>query len=920
MENVYQINIRGSPVTYSQSEYDLASRLIITGRTFAANDSRTRNLVNYMLEHGYKSMTPQAIEQRKEMNQIKQNETKPTYTDSLGQGMSIDPNKAGLLNKAIEKGDIQGFSGTTLNPTEIAKKSLLENAGFISKTPTTGEYYKATTPEGQKILNQVIQTVQVPKEALKSKLPPTYASQDISKINPRLLGAGGTAEPITASDMANVISGVYGLGRLGLIKGSQVVLSKPITEINQKIIDRIIPRQDSGFAMQGLPQQVGRGGLFVLTSPITGYSYATELGKGLATSPIQTTKGLYDYTSKNPYEVTTVTFGEPVKTKIENTAYDVYNYNKLRGMEELKLASSEIKPFIRQNEVVFMKRFEGIKLKEPSSIINYFKGYKKGQFLEKQSRIISPEVEAFYKGLKEITYYEPVIKDNKIIRFEKITKQTERFPYEESKNFKKYFENLNKKLYGLPKTSKLPIDVRNKVFGYSATSSGNIIKNIGEAGQFYSGKGISVAFLRLMNKYDLSLKEQINMGNKPFVYASYGNKAVVVPKAYEIKVPNPYEIGGKPIKKYIFPETETKPGEFYIPTNKPEVQAVVYGGVLPLRNKFYFKLGGRRIPIQENIIIDNNIAREIKLQNKELSKLIPEKARSSVLPYKENIISQAVKSIYKIPVPSKSIESSIKEFHKSIESVYRTPMKSIKSSSGKSESKISSSVLSKSDISNYNNTSKSISNSISKISKPSISYEPFKTTSSKITSSQVSSRPYVQTPPKSPPIKSPPTTKPPIKSPPTYRTPFTTIKPNVPPIKPKPFKEEQQYKKQKNLGDGYYVYGKTINTNTFNRINNVPLTRARVQDIGSYYVSNTLARSYKIVKANKKAEQDYQYVFIPDGYFKSKEAQIREYRIKQGQKRDIGEIFIQKSKYLLNTEAEKRQIKEFQRQVSKILK
>jgi hypothetical protein len=248
------------------------------------------------------------------------------------------------------------------------------------------------------------------------------------------------------------------------------------------------------------------------------------------------------------------------------------------------------------------------------------------------SKVVAPEVLQYYEG-------------------EGGTK----FPYDKPQTFQRWFKSENIKKYGLPN---IPKEVKGKPLGYSATSSGGIIEKtgIGEAGQFYSGKGVSVGFLRIGGKGEL-IGQDYAFGNKPYVYALYGEGTKVVPKAYEIKIPNPYDVGGKPIKKYIFPGTETKPGTFYIPTNKPEVQAVVYGNIAPIRKGYYFELGGRRVPIGEYVSSGGEVGKQLILKG-----VTTESSSSSILPYKSSTSKTSLLSSSSLikKTPSKVISSTSK--------------------------------------------------------------------------------------------------------------------------------------------------------------------------------------------------------------------------------------------------------------------
>jgi hypothetical protein len=175
------------------------------------------------------------------------------------------------------------------------------------------------------------------------------------------------------------------------------------------------------------------------------------------------------------------------------------------------------------------------------------------------------------------------------------------FPTDKPSTFKNWFMRKNIELYGLPSREALPIDVSGRPFGYSATGGGRVLKSgeIGETGIFVSGKGVSPAFLRIFDNPNIPRNlDPYKFTNKPYIYAIYGKNARVYPKAYEVRQPNPYEKGGKPIKVYKFGR-KIPAGEFAIPTNKPEVQAVTFGEAFSLRRGFYIKLAGRRVPIEE---------------------------------------------------------------------------------------------------------------------------------------------------------------------------------------------------------------------------------------------------------------------------------------------------------------------------------
>lgn len=295
-------------------------------------------------------------------------------------------------------------------------------------------------------------------------------------------------------------------------------------------------------------------------------------------------------------------FGERYIDKGFSKVKDVY---RTRGMTKIEMPDVNAQPFYRKNkagqtEAVYMKRFEGMKFKEPKTWVQAMQGYKKGQFTKRQYRLVAPEVQAMYEGGKGTT-----------------------FPYDDPSKHYNWFVNKNVAEFGVPRKSQLPQNVRSKKgFGYSATGQAWDTLEIGEAGQYYSGKGISIRFLRLEGKYSNSNNIFDGMiGKKPIVYAGYFSDVKTNP-GYEVKVPNPYDSSGKPIKKYVF-QNPTQQGTLYLPGYKREVEGIMYGQRMPVRKQFYFELGGRRIPIEEQTFIDAmNKNKANKFKNGKKTKVI----------------------------------------------------------------------------------------------------------------------------------------------------------------------------------------------------------------------------------------------------------------------------------------------------------
>lgn len=128
-------------------------------------------------------------------------------------------------------------------------------------------------------------------------------------------------------------------------------------------------------------------------------------------------------------------------------------------------------------------------------------------------------------------------------------------------------------------------------------------------------------------------------------------------------------------------------------------------------------------------------------------------------------------------------------------------------------------------------------------------------------------------------------------------------------------KKQPKRRVRKDLGPGYFVLSKPAGQTKYQVLNpNNPLPEKRAKDVGSYYVSNNLARTFKIKKANKPAQRDYQFMFIPEGFYESIKTQYRPYKIKKGKAIKPYQQFIQKSPFILQSPGEKRQIQQFRKQ------
>jgi len=273
---------------------------------------------------------------------------------------------------------------------------------------------------------------------------------------------------------------------------------------------------------------------------------------------------------------------------------------RTRNLVEIKTPDVGAKPFIRSTkggtlQEVFYARAEKVKWYNPSSW--KYSGMKPGQFLKRQYRLVDPLVEANFKGLNKVTYFD-IVKGKVVQR----TSASTTFPYDSPSRQKAWFmgNQGGVQRYYLPKKF-LPSNVKDsaKGFGFSATNQkwveGN--KLLEDYQVYYSGKGVSAYFFRMGGE---SQALQFGGGGqaltgKPVLYGGFFEK-VKVNRGVETVVPNPLDAGGKGWKQYLF-GSPTQKGVLNLPLFKREVEGVVTGGRQQLGQFFKFSFGGRSIPI-----------------------------------------------------------------------------------------------------------------------------------------------------------------------------------------------------------------------------------------------------------------------------------------------------------------------------------
>lgn len=192
------------------------------------------------------------------------------------------------------------------------------------------------------------------------------------------------------------------------------------------------------------------------------------------------------------------------------------------------------------------------------------------------------------RGLKKI---DPPVSKEVLKYYETKGKTGDMFPSAPTKTHLSYFMHPRKGL----RLPSVPKGLEKKGFGFHATGkplkSTVVSEKYGQV--FFSGKGVSVNFLRIPHGY--TKPTFMPRFGRPTVYAGYFDKVVPLKAVKELRLPS----GGR---YYVFPKPTT-PGVAYLPLRKTEVEAVLQPGtkMVPVAKRFYFKLGGRRVPIVEQV-------------------------------------------------------------------------------------------------------------------------------------------------------------------------------------------------------------------------------------------------------------------------------------------------------------------------------
>lgn len=298
-------------------------------------------------------------------------------------------------------------------------------------------------------------------------------------------------------------------------------------------------------------------------------------------------------------------------------SYDKFK-NKLDNLdlETVKQADISQKGFLRENKLtgkverVYMERYKGFRLSKPRTWIQSLQGYQKGQFTGRTYKYLPDELVAYYQYGGDVNIYSSR-KGGEIIK----TVKAEPFPYEDPSTHLRWFKERNIAEYPVPRKSELPVNIKGKAFGYSATPSewtgkefspnkiyyeddGLKVLNTKGAVQYYSGKGASGGFWRVF-KRGAYTEEVGKIATDPILYAGYFDDVAINPAIKEIKG---VDTAGRELKAYLYSKDTGIAGTLNLPVYKREVEGTVeISSRIPIRKEFAINVAGWKIPIEEQV-------------------------------------------------------------------------------------------------------------------------------------------------------------------------------------------------------------------------------------------------------------------------------------------------------------------------------
>lgn len=863
------------------------------------------------------------------------------------------------VQQLINSGEIQGFSGTNLTPEQIAVKNLYEGIGAIPATPTYGEYLKAITPEAQNLLSTLQPRPSTAVEMLKQQYETAY------QYAPKPNLQSGAATPITANDV--IIASTLALEGANLLAG-RAALSKLAPEVLKKLYSttpgkillagiasgEVVAPTLTNLDKSFLPQPISIPGRFtkaaiegavVASSPFLEGVYLEQIGKSIITNPEATVESAI----KNYPETLGFVVGGGVKVKAQLSKLEINNIREspfpnsftremeasIKGTPGMLEVSYGV-PFTSKTYTLDLLRGEYSKsldnippefAQEKATLESLFSKAKGGVPLavgelrlerlkelpkDKQTLDI---IENFFREKGIIvggtTAIETLRVGGEPINLRRVPRDLEGYD-----PLKRSSSDLARELYE-----------RLKNAGKDVTLEGNTIGFKGIEGHGVNFQNIDRLNIERYRYKIWTTKSGIKIADP--LSTAY-NKVADLLKNAELGTSKAKKIAEKLGKPELISKA-TAAGRIYERYPKDVVGALsTITQVIDKTLKHYQDLTRKQTPIyQEYQQLKFGYAKE--LAKPYLSKLVEEEAQAIAYFYtgkKPGILSgkKYVKSytfeLERRILTEKRASTSLLGYQEKLKGnlskEYEYLGKKIRENLNYPKiAKVEKINYPKIKTENYEKNN-AIENYNKEIYKNVANYPGVK---------QTKNSPNEEYPKEDYPIEGVKTNYPKARTPTktnasNYPTNIPT--PRIPEIKiPKiviiPLEEKKQVKR-KTSESGYNVYGKMVRSNNFFKINTAPVSHSRAEDIGAYYVLNTLARTFTIKRASGTAEQDFQFMYVPEGYAKANARALREFKIRRGKAINVSEQYIQRTPSLLQTPGEKAQIKAFQKQVKNLLR
>ena len=745
---------------------------------------------------------------------------------------------------------------------------------------------------------------------------------------------------------------------ISFTKTAAIIFNEPISKMVSTGVGAVIPVQDTGFAPDGALPQIGRGALYSVAMLIPGVSTAfiTNIVKNVVIDPVRTIESIKDYVVKNPYEIASIYgFSRGVGRIEERLAREKMYYDITdRLINQYGIKSAEVLNFQKAWEVAF---------KEMPKRIDTIKPWTSEQLkaIAKEPRaqeIVNDVVKKYNPTLIGSTTLLPYLTLNTLRRGLQgdIDVQTvQRLINVQSKE-------MAQELYTKLKQAGYDVRYSESTFEgypkYHVTFKGQELLNAGTSFDYFLRTQLGPLRGLFESKvFGQTVVEEVSgarLGTlrgqlRIKLVRGYGGDISRIRELERLAKEGKLEGREKDILDTMDIIEGTKnlfEGEKYIGRIAPyDLKTLIYdireatrqstiGNYVVVRELLFSNITKLRMIIERinSMIKLREVGRELRPEKtfiEEAKELVGGEKLQAISNKKfmsevRNLVrGEKVKVIGPRVVSDKKFVSEVENLMKGRE-IYPTPKVRIpREIVPKYEKVMYEKIARYPELypTGYRPTGvPSYQKAIPSIKYPTISPEKYPSIPTKMTYPPAPKISYPAIPtgkyPTIPPSVYPPTT------PTKYFIPRGAPTKYLPEEKPivLPFEIRIPKTVEKQLGPGYNVFGKVIRTNKFAKINTYPLIRERALDIGSWYVQQTLARTYRIEKANLPAQPDYQFLEVPTGFFQSTRGRLREYKIRQRKGIPTPEQYIQKTMFALSSEAEKKSIQEFRRQASQILR